>query len=384
MRKTAIPSIYPAEGNYEFTPIHVRLSSLTPGAEIYYTTDGSLPTRKSKRFNPDEGLICLNIRPENNKTITIRAFAQAADFEPSDICNFQYNFTCRKKGTYRHEILREPTQEHSGVIRIEDYELEKMYLIIGTNRAVLIDAGWDETGDLPGLCQQLTAGMPVDLVIAHGHPDHVMQAQNFIEAGSRVYLPPKDCEMASRFLPSLQIDKTLALEEGIDFDLGGTILKTYAMPGHTPGSVVLVDESTGDVFSSDAFGSNRRYVCDSAFLQLTDISLESVLRSLDRFIKLSAGKINRIFTGHNDEILDAIPYLSNFRRGLIRVIKGGDAELVPSPRAASETLGSGTAFCEGDYRIDPVWISANVRYITDADSSTGRYCTGFDPSLCNL
>lgn len=384
MRKTAIPSIYPAEGNYEFSPIHVRLSSLTSGAEIFYTMDGSMPTVNSKRFNPDEGLICLSIRPENTKTITIRTFAQAEGFAPSDICEYQYHFTCRKKGTFRHEILREHTAEHSAVVRIEDFELEKMYLIMGTNRALLIDAGWDKTGNLPELCRQLTAEMPIDLVITHGHPDHIMQAQNFIEAGCHVYLPPDDLEMALRFLPSLQIEKTFALKEGIDFNLGGTILKTYAIPGHTLGCVVLVDETTGDVFSSDAFGSCRRYVCDSAFLQLTDISLESILRSLDRFMELTKGKIKRIFSGHNDDVIDAVSYLQNFRRGLDRVINGGDDELVSSPRTPSETMGSGTVFCEGDYRIDPIWISANIRYITDADAKNGRFCKGFNPSIHTL
>lgn len=70
-----------------------------------------------------------------------------------------------------------------------------MYLIIGQKRAALIDAGWDYDGDLPALCHALTGGLPVDLLIAHGHPDHVAQAGKFIEYGRKVYAPYADKSM---------------------------------------------------------------------------------------------------------------------------------------------------------------------------------------------
>lgn len=61
-------------------------------------------------------------------------------------------------------------------------------------------------------------------------------------------------------------------------DLGNAKLDVYTIPGHTPGGIVLLDEYTGDLFSSDEFGSNRRYVPDSAWLQISDYSIESCLR----------------------------------------------------------------------------------------------------------
>lgn len=64
-----------------------------------------------------------------------------------------------------------------------------MYLIIGQKRAALIDAGWDYDGDLPALCHALTGGLPVDLLIAHGHPDHVAQAENLLNTAARSTLP---------------------------------------------------------------------------------------------------------------------------------------------------------------------------------------------------
>ena len=81
------------------------------------------------------------------------------------------------------------------LIRIEDFDLDRMYLIIGQKRAALIDAGWDYDGNLPALCHALTGGLPVDLLIAHGHPDHVAQAGKFIEYGCKVYAPYADKSM---------------------------------------------------------------------------------------------------------------------------------------------------------------------------------------------
>ena len=87
------------------------------------------------------------------------------------------------------------------------------------------------------------------------------------------------------------------------FDLGGTVLQIYATPGHTPGSVVILDENTGDLFASDSFGSNRREIPDSAWLQLSGYSLESCLRSLEAPLDAAGNKCKRIFTGHDAEMI---------------------------------------------------------------------------------
>ena len=44
MGKTAIPSVFPAEGTYELSTLHVNLSCAAPHAVIRYTTDGTEPT----------------------------------------------------------------------------------------------------------------------------------------------------------------------------------------------------------------------------------------------------------------------------------------------------------------------------------------------------
>ena len=385
MLKTAIPSIYPPEGSYEFSAVHADLSCATPGAKVHYTLDGSTPTAESPVYRRSEGLLPLKGVHGSSVRRVVRAFAVADGMEPSPEVSFTYDFHCFPKGSYRHSMLREPAPDAAGLIRIEDHDLDKMYLVIGSQRAVLVDGGWDAEGDLLGLCRDLTGhALPIDLVVAHGHPDHIMQAQRFLDAGQRVYLPHADLDLAASFGVHLTPEQVTDIGDGDVLDLGGCTLRAFTIPGHTPGGIVLLDEASGDLFASDEMGSNRRYVPDSAWLQMNPAATaESVLRRLDAFLEETHGKLRRIFTGHNDEILDANAYLETFRAALKKAVDQGPAGLSPSLRSAAESFGSGTAAIVGDWRLDPCWAAANLRFLRDQDRDADppRYAPGFHPDI---
>ncbi len=385
MEKTAIPSIYPPVGTYEFSSIHADLSCTTAKAKIHYTLDGTPPTPESPIYHREDGLLRLKGAHGKQTQQTIRAYAEADGLLPSAEVSFTYQFCCFEKGHYRHTMLREPTQNAAGIIRIEDYDLDKMYLVIGSERAVLIDGGWDTDGDLPTLCQELTGfALPIDLVIAHGHPDHIMQVHRFLEAGQKVYLPAADLDVVSSFGVHLSRDQVLDIGEGDVLDLGNCSLRVFSMPGHTPGGIVLLDEGTGDLYASDEFGSNRRYVPDSAWLQINPhATAESVLRQLNQFLEKTAGKLRRIFTGHNDEILDAEAYLQAFQSALRKAVDAGPTSLTPSLRSAAESFGSGSMVAEGSWRLDPIWAAVNLRFLydQDRDATPPQYVPGFDPTI---
>lgn len=132
MGKTAIPSVFPAEGTYELSTLHVNLSCAASHAVIHYTIDGTEPTADSPIYHREAGLIPVK-HTDGAESITIRAFAQADGLQPSDTVAFTYRFACRPKGVFRHSLLREPSDTAAGLIRIEDFDLDRMYLIIGQN-----------------------------------------------------------------------------------------------------------------------------------------------------------------------------------------------------------------------------------------------------------
>jgi hypothetical protein len=78
----ALPTFNPTAGNY-ISAQNVEISTTTPGATIYYTTDGSEPTSASTPYSTS---IPVNI------TTTIKARAYATGFDPSAVATAIYKF----------------------------------------------------------------------------------------------------------------------------------------------------------------------------------------------------------------------------------------------------------------------------------------------------
>lgn len=128
------------------------------------------------------------------------------------------------------------------------------YLVCGTQRAVMIDALQD-AGGVYAKARELT-GLSIDLLLTHGHYDHVGAVREFAEAGCTVYMELSDLPVLTSFGPSaLPAEMFTALRDGQVFDLGGRVLETILVPGHTPGSAVFLDREDHIAFSGDSFGS---------------------------------------------------------------------------------------------------------------------------------
>ncbi len=79
--QTATPTFNPSGGTYVL-PQLVSISDATPGATIYYTTDGSTPTTASSVYS---GPILVIIQT------TIKAMAVAPGWAPSAVATATYN-----------------------------------------------------------------------------------------------------------------------------------------------------------------------------------------------------------------------------------------------------------------------------------------------------
>ena len=77
----AKPVFTPSAGQY-FGPVEVIITCDTPGADIYYTTDGSDPTQSSNYYTAP-----VNI----SSTTTLKARAYAENLDPSSITQGTYN-----------------------------------------------------------------------------------------------------------------------------------------------------------------------------------------------------------------------------------------------------------------------------------------------------
>jgi len=166
---------------------------------------------------------------------------------------------------------------------ISDHGADVFYYVSGETSGLFIDVGFG-FGDLPALAHGLD-DKPVRLVLTHGHPDHGCGAWQFSEA----YVGRADLALTRRFCSarsrkgmaadSGRLDPEFAklLELGFDvrrwadtplprlrpvdagftIDLGGRILEVVPLPGHTPGSIGLLDRANRLLFSGDALHSGQ-------------------------------------------------------------------------------------------------------------------------------
>jgi glyoxylase-like metal-dependent hydrolase (beta-lactamase superfamily II) len=177
---------------------------------------------------------------------------------------------------------------------------------------------------------------PLDVVVTHGHPDHIAAMGQFQDRYN-VYMNHRDLPMVQGFVERLgyriDLEQIDDLREGVVFDLGDRTLKVYEVPGHSAGHVVLFDEASGILLASDAVGSNRPTITDSLWMQFPGMApIDDYLSSLQVFHSKVAGKIRAIYGGHNDVPFSGETYLDNLQRAAQLLVDQGEEVLVPSLR----------------------------------------------------
>ena len=208
---------------------------------------------------------------------------------------------------------------------IDEFDMASLFLLVGTERAMLIDTGMG-VGDLRGAVEQIT-DLPLTVVITHNHPDHTANARQFEE----IWIHPKEVDRPIPFpleirrrdvelitmrqrgrLPSaytmfnlygFDVERDLIdpsdrpmpvlhdLYNGQELDLGGgRVVTAYECPGHAPGEMIFLDRQTRSLFAGDALNYN---------LGLGMIPIETAVRYLERMRDLG-DQYDGIYNGHHD------------------------------------------------------------------------------------
>lgn len=363
--KTIRPTVFPSPGLYHTPKVHLNLMTPSKDSDIYYTLDGSTPTKESLKFNINDGLLSIEAQADKDKYIEkefiIKAFATKKGFEDSEVVTFKFTIGLNSMKEYFYTVLQEKEPGVPAIIRIEDFYCGKMYLVIGEKRGLFIDAGSDMYGNLKGLLDELTQGLPYDTIITHAHPDHVMQAQNLIDLGVKTYMSKLELDTLRKFNLSLEGFEDIC--DGHIFDLGDCSLKTYHVPGHTLGQMVILDEKNGNLFSSDAFGNNRNTFLDTAFLQLggEESTMDRYISVIQNFRYKTKGKVKKMFFGHNSNVLSGDYYFEQLEKLVQRIIDNGERVLEPTMRPAVQCMGSSKMCKSGNYISDLYWLGINVK-----------------------
>jgi hydroxyacylglutathione hydrolase len=188
------------------------------------------------------------------------------------------------------------------------------YLIEGRDNSLLIDTGLG-AADLSSLVKELTC-KPLIVINTHGHPDHAgancqyeiahMHAADISIAG-QYSLPEWRAKMSKDMLQRNMIvesdlfrgkpfnTKIIPISEGQIFDLGDRRIQVMETPGHTLGSICLLDIENRLLFSGD-----NNDITVSLFLK-ESAPLHIYLETLTRQ-KARISEFNVLLPGHGEPI----------------------------------------------------------------------------------
>lgn len=127
--------------------------------------------------------------------------------------------------------------------RIEDGGV-RFFLLTGTERALLIDSGMN-TPNAREIAEGLT-GLPLELLNTHADRDHVAGNVGF----ETFYMHP--AEGSNYYHGPVASGQMLPVWDGGVLDLGGRTLEVIHIPGHTPGSIALLDTEKRVLYSGDS------------------------------------------------------------------------------------------------------------------------------------
>ena len=178
-----------------------------------------------------------------------------------------------------------------------------MYLIVGSGLTALIDTGTGFMVDATvKSLKELLGGRKLDIVIlTHRHYDHVGGLRGIIkEFSPKLYAGPDDAKplregdsdstLGTKFGGSIDPMDVIDFCEGDKIDLGGHVLTAIYTPGHTIGSICVLDEVTGSLFSGDTV------FVDGVGNTMHPTGSEKML--IDSLKKLSEIQFSGLYPGH--------------------------------------------------------------------------------------
>lgn len=215
------------------------------------------------------------------------------------------------------------------------------YLIVGTEYALLIDT-MIGIGNLKAYCETLT-DKPVKVVNTHAHGDHILgnyhfdscymhvrdipyfqtaqavtkemfaeQAKAFADDSVKDLIDPLDGNFAD-----VHPIKVFPVSDGDVFDLGDRKIEVVEAGGHTPGSIVLIDDKTRIAYIGDVCNSNT-------LLEFkTSLPVSVYQKSLER-LKACCGRFDMMYGGH--EFFDT-SIIDEGLETVAKVLAGTDAKV---------------------------------------------------------
>ena len=342
----------------------IHLTSPTPGATIYYTTDGSDPRTSPTRV-PYDVTATGHIQelvgersgakgPQPYRLVTWKAVAVKNGLAVSPVRTFKWNLVRPWQSVYGADVVepgnfdpaKGPVSPKVTRLYSDAESVRSMaWLIEGPQSALLFDAlqtPWNSTDQLGGTLYdkvRTLTNKPLKLVIGHAHGDHNAQAQNFLDAGVPVYANHRSwATFAAMLATKDHIRQVRNVQEGDQFDLGTDAVPmkfdVWTPPGHENSLVMIHDKVSGFLFSTDFYGCTRMGTADNVGITgaRADLLLSLLMQAKAGYLG-NGGKVTRLFTGHDESGLPG-EHVGMFHELLQDVVDQQEAANSPTLRSS--------------------------------------------------
>ncbi|MFK7753454.1 MAG: quinoprotein relay system zinc metallohydrolase 2 [Sedimentitalea sp.] len=233
--------------------------------------------------------------------------------------------------------------------------------VIGQDRVAVIDSGTTRfVAEALYLAVRQRTDKPIEwLFLTHMHPDHVLGAAVFAEAGAQVaasaLMAPAlearaDIYMASmeRLLGPKQIHATVpilpnvGLGQARDFDLGGRVLRTMIYPtAHTNNDLTVLDLTSGTLWTGDLAFMEHTPALDGSINGWITVLEQLVAQSFDAVVPGHGRQLAR----HPDGLRPTLDYLLALRTDTRAALAKGESLNTAIKHLGAE-LGQGWALFE--------------------------------------
>ena len=197
--------------------------------------------------------------------------------------------------------------------RIEDSGV-RFFLLAGEKRALLIDSGM-QVHNAKEIAEGLV-DVPVELLNTHGDIDHVGSNVEF----DSFYMNP--AEASNYYNTQKRTGTIIPVTDGDILDLGGRELEIITLPGHTPGSIAVLDKNNRVLISGDPIQDGN------IFMFGVQREMHAYLLSLEKLEKYKH-RFDTIYSSHGSfpvkpELITALH--DGATRILAGEVEGSDAE----------------------------------------------------------
>ncbi len=190
--------------------------------------------------------------------------------------------------------------------RMED-GFVRFFLLMGNEKAVMIDSGVN-CPNAAEIGASLTK-LPIILLNTHGDGDHTSGTAGF----SEIYIHSDDyngCNLIEKY-PSTTLRP---VEDGDEIDLGGRTLRLIHIPGHTAGSIAILDVEKRVLYAGDSVQMGHVYMFGG------HRNPDDYAASLDKLIALQS-EYDCIYASHGKYTLDG-DYVARVKASWLQVRAG--------------------------------------------------------------